>query len=324
MTFATVILHNDMVQSRQTPNPDRHLNAMKRIAFLVLLSCLLPVASAPKYTALGASDAVGIGATPNTAGYVYLISDWMKARYTHWSLVNRGVSGYTAPDIVSNTLSPAIADQPQIVTLWVGGNDIVKSGAVLEPTATLAARYRTAFTTILHRLRTETGAFIVTANNPDISRTPVADGYPSFLKTLAKNDTLALNAIIAEVAAAENVPVVDLYSNPESYNPANFSSDGFHPNNAGYALMAQQFEAVIQAQAWRIVSGLGDLNTDGTVSIADAIVAMRFSAGVQAPNDRQWVAGDAWPAGGNGVIDLLDVVAMARRVAGLVPSSEWK
>lgn len=297
---------------------------MMRIAWLILLSSLFPVASAPKYTALGASDAVGIGATPNTAGYVYLISDWMKARYTYWTLINRGVSGYTAPDIVNNTLSPAVADQPQIVTLWVGGNDVVKSAAVLESTATLAARYRTAYTTILHRLRTETGAFIVTANIPDISRTPVANGYPSFLKTLAKNDTLALNAVIAEVAAAENVPVVDLYSNPESYNPANFSSDGFHPNNAGYALMAQQYEAVIQAQAWRIVSGLGDLNTDGTVSIADAVVALRFSAGISAPNNRQWVAGDAWPTGGDGFIDLRDAAAVARRVAGLVPTSQWK
>jgi lysophospholipase L1-like esterase len=40
------------------------------------------------------------------------------------------------------------------------------------------------------------------------------------------------------------VLVVDLMCDPRSYIPSNYSSDGFHPNDAGYAFMA---EAVTRA-----------------------------------------------------------------------------
>jgi hypothetical protein len=41
------------------------------------------------------------------------------------------------------------------------------------------------------------------------------------------------------------VPVVDLLCNSQSYVATNFSSDGFHPNDAGYALMASLMEPLL-------------------------------------------------------------------------------
>ena len=38
---------------------------------------------------------------------------------------------------------------------------------------------------------------------------------------------------------SQNVIVVDLMCEPRIYNGANFSSDGFHPSDAGYALLAE-------------------------------------------------------------------------------------
>jgi lysophospholipase L1-like esterase len=38
--------------------------------------------------------------------------------------------------------------------------------------------------------------------------------------------------------ASQNVRVVDLMCDSRSYDPGNYSSDGFHPNDRGYAFMA--------------------------------------------------------------------------------------
>lgn len=299
--------------------------------FLIVAACLFGAAlhAAPVYTALGASDAIGTGssrapAVPN-GGYVFVISDWLQARYPAWTLHNLGVSGYTAENIRDNSLQPAINDQPDIITVWVGGNDIkdsILSGP--EDTATLAARFRPAYTTIIQRLRQETNAFIVTANLPDFSRIPIAGFFDDEYRALAKADSDALNAIIADVATAYQVPVVDLYSDPASYDPTNYSSDMFHPNDKGYAAMAQQYEAVLKAQDWRMISGLGDVSGDGSITPLDTAATLRILGGLSAPLDRQSVAADTFPPGGDGVIGIPDAVQTLRRAMGLVPNSDWK
>ncbi|MBV9867308.1 MAG: carboxypeptidase regulatory-like domain-containing protein [Abitibacteriaceae bacterium] len=215
------------------------------ITLWVALQGLAPnLTHAATYSALGASDATSYGASTLSNGYVYRIADWLKLNYGPWTLRNHGVNGYTAPDIQNNALGPAISDNPQLVTLWVGGNDVKDSVFSNEPTAVLEARFREAYTTIVRRLRNETAAYIVTANLPDLSRIPVAKFLNDAQKQLAQADSIALNRVIADVNSTYNVPTVDLYNDPNSYEPANFY-DGFHPNDAGYALLAQKFEAVI-------------------------------------------------------------------------------
>ena len=299
--------------------------------WLVSLICLCAPAgrAALRYDALGASDAVGVGASspgangqPNN-GYVYRIATWLTARYPHWTLENRGVSGFTAPAIRDVELSPAILAQPDIVTVWAGGNDIRVSIQTLEPTSVLKARFEDAFTTILRRLRQETRACIVTANVPDFSRVPAAIFLTPLQLQLAHDDSLAVNESIARAAAAYGIPVVDLFSDPQSLDPGNFSADGFHPNDQGYLNMAALFEAVLHASAWRTVSGLGDVNGDGLINLADAASLLSLAAGMSPATDRQAVAGDVSPPGGDNALGMGDVVILARRAAGLVPDSDW-
>lgn len=289
-----------------------------------------PAASATlRYDALGASDAVGVGAStpgpdgqPNN-GYVYRITTWLTTRYPHWTLENRGVEGLTAPEIRDQELSDAVLAQPQIVTVWSGGNDVLLSVLTPEPTSTLRARFEDAFTTILRRLRTETPAQIVTANLPDLSRVPAAIFLSPVGLQLAHNDCVALNESIGRVAALYGIPVVDLFSDPLSYVPANLSPDGFHPNDQGYLNLATLFEAALRAIAWRTVSGLGDVNGDGSISLADAATLLSLVAGTSQATDRQAVAGDASPPGGDNALGIGDAVVIARRAAGLVPDSDW-
>ena len=42
------------------------------------------------------------------------------------------------------------------------------------------------------------------------------------------------------------IPVIDLECTAALYDPANFSPDGFHPDDSGYALFAQKFAAAIR------------------------------------------------------------------------------
>src|SRR5262245_50100030 len=79
--------------------------------------------STSTYAALGASDAVGIGASPVSEGYVYLLSRRLSAPRHGTNLHNFGVLGAQADQIAGAPLEQAIAVDPDVVTLWTGSND---------------------------------------------------------------------------------------------------------------------------------------------------------------------------------------------------------
>ena len=55
-------------------------------------------------------------------------------------------------------------------------------------------------------------------------------------------DAFVINTAIVQAG----VPVIDLECDPHSYDPNNFSADGFHPDDAGYALLASKFVTAIR------------------------------------------------------------------------------
>ena len=61
-------------------------------------------------------------------------------------------------------------------------------------------------------------------------------------------ETLEIVSVTApeehEPPASRGVTVLDLMCDQRSYLPQNFSSDGFHPNDGGYAFMAAGFWTV--------------------------------------------------------------------------------
>lgn len=300
---------------------------------LALFCCTLaPAFAAPVYVALGASDATGVGASnyneadpsQRNNGYVYRIHDAMRARYAPWALVNLGISGATAPSIQQNALGPAIAQRPAIVTMWAGGNDVKNSVLAGESVETLKTRFEAAYTDIIRRLRLETGAFIVTANLPDMSRLPIAYLLTQEMRDKGKESSIALNEVIARVAAAYDVPVVDMYNDPESYDWGSYSWDGFHPNDAGYARMAARYEEILRRDAWRVVSGLGDVDGNGAVTILDASEALRAAGGLRPLDERAAMAADTAPSSGNGVVGIADALRILHRSLARIPDADWR
>src|SRR5262245_33993634 len=65
-----------------------------------------------RYAALGASDAVGIGASPEAQGYVFQLSRRLNGARHGGSLRNLGILGALVDQIADRELEPAIAFNP--------------------------------------------------------------------------------------------------------------------------------------------------------------------------------------------------------------------
>lgn len=203
-------------------------------------SATTATASAPtvSYIAIGASDALGFGATdPAHDGYVpRIIARLPSASHA----LNLGVSGITIHPSLVRELPDALAAHPTLATVWMVGNDFRQCTPLPQYTADLD--------NMLGQLE-QTGAKVFVANSPDMSQLPyfkagapgggpcVAGVTTAQVRSLAVQWNDAIDPIIAKHhAVLVNLFVSDLASHPEYV-----SGDGFHPSSLGYARLADLF-----------------------------------------------------------------------------------
>lgn len=185
------------------------------------------------YTALGASDAVGIGAVPLSKGYVPTLADDMRSAGFTVTLDNLGINGAHVGDIVDQELPQALADDPDVVTLWTGANDVVSGDSPDAFAAQLSV--------LLGALADGTHARVYVADLPDLTQEPLfRDGSDPDV-TKARVD--AFNDRIHAAVAAAGFVLVRLSDIPPRDDLV--WVDGFHPNNAGHAAIADAFWAKI-------------------------------------------------------------------------------
>jgi lysophospholipase L1-like esterase len=220
-----------------------------RLGVLVLLSSLAFAAAgcgsgAPErigrkdvvlYTALGASDAFGIGAEPISNGYVYRIRDALDRRIDRVDLINLGIPGAEIDRIADSArVFLQTRAQPDIVTVWTGTNDVIAGR--------LAVDFEPDLGNLLARLRADTQAFVVIADIPDLTSLPRFAARPEPRVTAER--VRAFNAAIARQARRYDVPVVELSARPVESELVS-DVDGFHPSNDGHARIARHFLDVI-------------------------------------------------------------------------------
>lgn len=180
------------------------------------------------YVALGASDAVGIGAgAPADEGWVPRVHAGLPAAT---ELVNLGISGATLRDVIAQQVPPALDAHPRWVTLWPGVNDL-RAGVDL---ATFARQLETILSSFDGQIPAGRPLpTLVVLNIPDLRYLPAFEG----------RDVASLNAAvgswneaIARAVGRHHAVLVDLHDHwPElARHPEYISSDGFHPSTAGY------------------------------------------------------------------------------------------
>jgi len=182
------------------------------------------------YVALGDSTGAGVGA--RDGGYVARLFKRIVERRPESTLSNLCVSGATTADVLRGQLARAVALNPNLVTVGIGVNDI-GHGLSLE-------QFSKNFDEILSTLKEKTTAQIVVTNLPDVSSAP---RIPNVMRGEYQRQIIQFSQRLEEIAKRHGVTIFDIYAITKDELPSHpeyFSSDGFHPSDAGYELWATQ------------------------------------------------------------------------------------
>lgn len=181
------------------------------------------------YTALGDSLTAGVGVSKYEDSYPYRLAQTMSGG-SGVILRDRAYPGARTSDLIKDLLDTAINDQPDIITLLIGVNDV--HGNVSKKIFTEN------YAEILRRLKTETKARIVAISIPYIGTDSLL--LPPY-NLYFKYRTVEYNKIIKKLAQENNIEYADLYTPTERMfaNPALYSADSFHPSASGYRLWSE-------------------------------------------------------------------------------------
>ena len=152
--------------------------------------------------------------------------------------INRGISGQTSPQMLVRFRQDVIDLKPAVVVILAGTNDVAENTGKMTAQETLGN-----IASMVELARASKVRAVL------CSVLPASDfRWHTGLEPATKIQ--ALNALIKEYAAKNNVVYVDYYApmvNSEGGLKSELSPDGVHPNSAGYAIMAPLAEAGVAA-----------------------------------------------------------------------------
>jgi lysophospholipase L1-like esterase len=195
--------------------------AQWRTANLAALESTGPLSGEPLWIALGDSLSQGIGASAFDRGWVGQLHTRFAEHGTPMRLVNLSVSGARTADVLDMQI-PALSELaerdawPDLVTLMIGSNDL------------MGRRYRDRMPERMDRILRQlpSGSLVTTLPNP----------------TATAN---AVNAVIEHVASERGLVVAELRQPRTASWRGKLAADHFHPNDRGYAALADVVESAI-------------------------------------------------------------------------------
>jgi lysophospholipase L1-like esterase len=243
-----------------------------------------PTSNTVLYVAIGASDAVGIGSSvicvgvvdcPNGTSYVYVLKRQLQAAGKTVTVTNLGVPGAVMSptiqaltrqigrsDVIANFLEhqvPFVTAATTHVSLFAGGNDAnaiaqaIRAGVPGSDTPNdirayidrQVVQWGTDLEELIRRIRARApNARIVAYNLPNLAGLPYVARNTTTERSALQRIAVGLSDRI-NALASQNVLVIDLMCESRLYSAANVSSDGFHPSDGGYQLMADMASAAM-------------------------------------------------------------------------------
>lgn len=181
------------------------------------------------YVAIGDSLTSGVGVDSYTNSYPYQFAQKISQKGTQVILKTEAVPGAKSADIINNFLNSTIEKKPDVVTLFVGINDIHGNISKTE--------FKNNYENILKKLTQETKADIYSIAIPYIGASQLIQ-FPYVYYFDMR--TREFNTIIRELSEIYNVKYIDLYTQTLSVSTQNsyYASDLFHPSQVGYTLWA--------------------------------------------------------------------------------------
>ena len=235
-------------------------------------------AAAIHYTAIGASDANGVGSTvpclPFTAcedgtGYVPVAARQLRAS-REVTVMNLGIpASVLSPaveaiarqigrEVTGNFVDrqmPFVPTNSTVVTISGGVNDANAIGEAIEKGAagaggaqyieTQTRAFGADYDRLVQGVRNRApNSFLVILNVPNLGAMPYAAQYPLEHRRVLQSVSVAFSRE-ANRQAGQGIVVLDVMCDPALYAASNFARDGFHPNDAGYAHIAARLAAII-------------------------------------------------------------------------------
>jgi lysophospholipase L1-like esterase len=237
------------------------------------------------YTAVGASDANGVGSSaeclpltdcPNGLGYVPVAVRSLKAQGFTITNLNLGIpTAVIGRDfqtlgqqynrtIVGNFIDqemPFVQTNATMVTVFAGINEVNTITAALgggaggsDSNAYIDAQVKAFgadYTTLLTGIRARAGSpRIVILNAPNAAGLPFLAGASLAQRQAAQRAAVGMSKTVVNPLVSASVTVVDLMCDARSYVASNYSSDGLHPNDAGYAFIAAEVVRAFTASSY--------------------------------------------------------------------------
>jgi lysophospholipase L1-like esterase len=189
------------------------------------------------YASIGDSLSEGIGDPgPDGAlrGWAARLAERLREDSPRMEFLKIGVRGLLTAEIRDRQLEHARRYHPDLVSIVVGGND------VLAPGRFDVALVETDLDALVAAFAAD--AVVLMATLPRFG--PVRPWMPRRPTDLrARLD--AVNDVIRRVAARHGARLLELEDHPAMRHPALWSFDGLHPSAYGHALMADGFAALL-------------------------------------------------------------------------------
>jgi lysophospholipase L1-like esterase len=241
------------------------------------------------WAAIGASDVTGVGSSvpclgsdcPDGRGYIAVAARQLRAQGFTIDLLNLGLpTAVIGRDfetlgqqynrlIFGNFIdqeAPFVQRNATLVSVFAGLNEINTVTAALgggaggsDPNGYIDAQVRAFsadFSTLLRGISDRAGSpRRVILNVPNPAGMPYLASASLAQRQAAQRLAVGMTRTVVNPLAAANAVVVDLMCDARSYQPATFSSDGLHPNDAGYAFIAGEVVRAITTAGYPAPQG---------------------------------------------------------------------